>query len=115
MDKLIEQALKENRIVRYIPTFVKVLETYKRLLEAENKQLQQHSVMQAEVLASADGAAVGQRSVDTVAEAMAITNIKTGQLLNVEGNGFMFGTDKNTGEVKCFNISYLGKSSEEQP
>ena len=46
MDKLIEQALKENKIVRYIPTFVKVLETYKRLLEAENEQLHKPVVMQ---------------------------------------------------------------------
>jgi len=33
MDKLIEQALLENKIVRYIPTFVQVLKTYKRLLD----------------------------------------------------------------------------------
>jgi hypothetical protein len=32
-----------------------------------------------------------------------VTNIKTGQILSVEGYGFMFGRI-NTGEIKCFNI-----------
>jgi hypothetical protein len=39
MDKLIEQALLENKIVRYIPTFVKVLKTYKSLLDEAEQQL----------------------------------------------------------------------------
>lgn len=30
--------------------------------------------------------------------------IKTGQLIVVEGYGFMFGRDNNTGEIKCFSI-----------
>ena len=39
MDKLIEQALLENKIVRYIPTFEKVLKTYKRLLDEAEQQV----------------------------------------------------------------------------
>lgn len=35
MDKLIEQALKKHKIVRYLDTFEKVMLTYKTLLEAE--------------------------------------------------------------------------------
>lgn len=35
MDKLIEQALKKHKIVRYLDTFEKVMLTYKSLLEAE--------------------------------------------------------------------------------
>lgn len=99
-------ALKNNLSISKI---ICAMENYTK------QKLLQHGVMQAEGSDGAKGAAVGQRSVDTVAEGLTITNIKTGQLLNVEGHGFMFGTDKSTGEVKCFNISYLGKSSEEQP
>ena len=39
MDKLMEQALLENKIVRYIPHFVKVMQTYKRLLDEAEQQV----------------------------------------------------------------------------
>lgn len=35
MDKLIEQALKKHKIVRYLDIFEEVMLTYKSLLEAE--------------------------------------------------------------------------------
>lgn len=63
-----------------------------------------------EASASADVAAVGQRSVGTVTEGMEVTDIKTGQILNVEGYGFMFGR-VNTGEIQCFNIGNVSELS----
>ena len=41
MDKLMKQALDKHKIVRYIPTFLEVMKTYKSLLEAENQSLNQ--------------------------------------------------------------------------
>lgn len=35
-DKLIKQAIKDNNIVRYIPTFEKVLKSYHKLLIKDN-------------------------------------------------------------------------------
>ena len=39
-----KQALEQNKIIRYIPTFVKVMETYKKLLEEHNEAFRQCSV-----------------------------------------------------------------------
>lgn len=44
MDKLMKQALEQNKIVRYIPTFIKVMETYKKLLEEHNEAFRQCNV-----------------------------------------------------------------------
>jgi hypothetical protein len=72
-------------------------------LETEVKKLQQHGVMQAEGSDGVSGAAVGQRSGGTNAEGLEVTNIKTGQILSVEGYGFVFGRPDN-GEPTCFSI-----------
>jgi hypothetical protein len=45
MDKLMKQALDKHKIVRYIPVFVDVMNTYKTLLEAENQALRQPPVI----------------------------------------------------------------------
>ena len=39
MDKLQQQALEKHKIIRYKDLFVKVMNTYKTLLESENEQL----------------------------------------------------------------------------
>lgn len=44
MDKLMKQALEQNKIIRYIPTFIKVMETYKKLLEEHNESFRQRNV-----------------------------------------------------------------------
>lgn len=76
----------------------------------EIEQLHKHGVMQAEGSEAVKEAAVGQRSVGTVTEGMEVTDIKTGQILNVEGYGFMFGR-VNTGEIQCFNIGNVSELS----
>jgi hypothetical protein len=45
MDKLIEQAIKNCKIVRYKEHFEQVCKEYKRLLDAENEQLNLADVM----------------------------------------------------------------------
>lgn len=45
MDKLQKQALEKHKIIRYKDLFVKVMDTYKTLLEAENEQLRIGAVM----------------------------------------------------------------------
>lgn len=45
MDKLIEEALKRHKIVRYIETFEKVMLTYKGLLEAEVKNISKEPML----------------------------------------------------------------------
>jgi hypothetical protein len=42
-----------------------------------------------------------------------VLNIKTGQLISVDGYGFMFGKDLNSGEIRCFNIENLSGESRE--
>lgn len=44
MDKLMKQSLEQNKIIRYIPTFIKVMETYKKLLENHNEAFRQCNV-----------------------------------------------------------------------
>lgn len=39
-----KQALEQNKIIRYIPTFIKVMETYKKLLEEHNEAFRQCNV-----------------------------------------------------------------------
>lgn len=72
------------------------------------QKLIKHGVMQAEASDSAAVAAVGKRSVGTVTEGLEVTDIKTGQILNVEGYGFMFAR-VHTGEIQCFNIGNVSE------
>ena len=45
MDRLQKQALEKHKIIRYKDLFVKVMDTYKTLLEAETEQLRVGAVV----------------------------------------------------------------------
>jgi hypothetical protein len=45
MDRLQKQALEKHKIIRYKDLFVKVMDTYKTLLEAETEQLRLGAVV----------------------------------------------------------------------
>ena len=59
-----------------------------------------------------EGEQLGNEALGKAGE-VEVLNIKTGQLLSVDGYVFMFGKDLNSGEIRCFNIENLSGESRE--
>jgi len=131
--KSFEKLLKEEiRVDRLTPLqFSGILRAHAKY-EIQSEQLRKHSVVRGAEPSKRISLEAGRYEVIQIypqkqklateplgnealgkAGALEVLNIKTGQLLSVEGCGFLFGKDLNSGEIRCFNIENVSGESRE--